>query len=54
MFVTTVNDQSLKDKLKARLFALVRHIREEKNQEIKAYLPFYESEVINDVVDFFP
>ena len=49
-----IHELHLKDKtVKARLVALVCYIREEKNEELKVYHPSYQSEVIDDVGDFF-
>lgn len=49
-----INDLRLHDKnVKARLVALVCYTREEKNEEMRVYHPSYQSEVIDNVKDFF-
>jgi len=39
--------------VKGRLVALVHYVREEENKEVQVYHPSYQSEIINDVEDFF-
>ena len=54
IFKQLIHELHQKDKtVKGRLVALVCYIREETNEEVNAYHPSYQSEVIDDAEDFF-